>query len=114
MIEQSITLADGTVLQDSYCGYSSPDLWCFVKGLTMPECMQIFINSEKTAVIESRYYVKGYRYTGFTDLLLVQKSEDGVNIRLTWPEGGPHSVEEFDLETKTEETEEDQTTEQGR
>jgi hypothetical protein len=94
--ENRIILADGSIVMASYCGYSDRDLWCMTTGLSMMECMQIFSNPQKTQVIESYYFGLGYRYTGFTELLLVQKSEQGVDIRLTWPEGAPHSIEKIE------------------
>ncbi len=94
--ENTIKLNDGTILDESHCSHYDSSLWCYVSGKTMAECMQIFSNPEKTAEIESYFYAKTYRYIGFTELLLIQKSEDGVNVRLTWPEDGHHSVEVID------------------
>ena len=95
-IEKSIILGDGTVLENSFCGYSGRDLWCWVSGKTMMECMKIFSDPMKTDVITSYYFVKGYIYRGFTELLLIQKSDNSIDVRLTWPEGGEHSVEEIE------------------
>ena len=98
-IEKSITLGDGTILENSYCGYDPNNnryLWCYVSDKSMMECMRLFSDPYKTAAITSYYFVKGYIYRGFTELLLVQKSNDTVDIRLTWPEGAEHSVEELE------------------
>ena len=97
-IEKTITLGDGTILEDSYCGYDpgSRYLWCYVSGKSMMDCMRLFSDSYKTSTIISYYFVKGYVYKGFTELLLVQKSNDTVDVRLTWPEGVEHSVEELE------------------
>ena len=92
----SITLGDGTVLEGSHCSYAERDLWCFIKDKDMGECYQIFSDSEKTAVIQCHYASLDYRYTGFTELLMIRKAESTVNVRLTWPEGSPHSVEELE------------------
>ena len=93
---EAIILGDGTVLENSHCGYADRDLWCFVKGKEMAECFQIFSDTEKTSVIQCHILSKKYQYTGFTELLLVKKSDSTVDIRLTWPEGAPHSVEELE------------------
>lgn len=97
-VTKSITLGDGTVLENSYCGYSdgSRNLWCYINGKTMAECVDLFSDPYKTESITSTYFVKTYLYKGFTELILVQKSSLGVDVRLTWPEGGEHSVEELE------------------
>ena len=97
-IEKTIILGDGTVLESSFCGFSDRSLWCWITGKTMMECMKIFSDPIKTETITSYYFVKGYIYRGFTELLLVQKSENTVDVRLTWPEGGEHSIEEIEDE----------------
>lgn len=94
---KTIILGDGTVLENSYCGYSENNkLWCFVSGKTMKECTDIFSDPYKTSCMTSYYYDNGVIYKGFTELLLVQKSNLGADVRLTWPEGGEHSVEELE------------------
>lgn len=101
-IEQKIILGDGTVLEGSYCGYYNKDLWCYIYGKTIMECTEMFSDPNKTGVITSYFFVKGYIYKGFTELLLVQKSENTVDVRLSWPEGGQHSVEEIEDENSSE------------
>lgn len=94
---KTIILGDGTILEDSYCGYSeNKNLWCFVYGKTMMECTEIFSDPYKTSHITSYFYDNGMICKGFTELILVQKSNLGVDVRLTWPEGGEHSVEELE------------------
>lgn len=94
---EDLILGDGTILENSHCGYSDRYLWCFISGKTMLECVQIFSDSEKIAEMKSHYLFNGYLYKGFTDLLLVEKNTDGsINVRLTWPEGGEHSVEKLE------------------
>lgn len=106
LIENTIYLADGTELHDSNAGYSKPDLWCSIRGKTMMECMQMFSDRKKISEITVYNYSTGYRYIGFTNLLVVQKSQiddDMVDVRLTWPEGGAHYIQEI----KPEEEEDD-------
>lgn len=102
-IIKTTILGDGTVLENTYCGYSEPSLWCWVSGKTLLECAQMFSDPYKTSVITSYYYEQGYIYRGFTEVLLIQRSEKTIDVRLTWPEGGEHSVEEID-EDEQEET----------
>lgn len=102
-INKQTILGDGTVLENTYCGYAERSLWCWVSGKTLSECAQLFSDPYRTSVITSYYFNNGYIYRGFTDLLLIQKSENTVDVRLTWPEGGEHSVEEIE-EDEQEET----------
>ena len=96
-IRKDIIFGDGMVLENSYCVFSDRDLCCFVEGKTILECVQIFSDIEKTAVIKSHYLSRARLYKGFTDLLLVQKTYNGmISVCLTWPEGEPHSVEELE------------------
>lgn len=95
--EKCIIFGDGTVLENSHCGYADRYLWCFINGKSMLECAEMCSDLNKTSAICGYLLGRGYRYTGFTDLLLVQKSSDGsISVRLTWPEGAPHSVEELE------------------
>ena len=95
-VDKTITLGDGTVLENSYCGYSERSLWCWISGKSLIECARLFSDPYKTSVITSYYFGNGVIYRGFTELLLVQNSENTVDVRLTWPEGGEHSVEEIE------------------
>lgn len=97
-ITKTIMFGDGTVLENSYCAYDpgSRYLWCYISGKTMAECLDLFSDPYKTESITSYYFVKSYLFKGFTDLLLIQKTALGIDVRLTWPEGGEHSVEELE------------------
>lgn len=96
-IGEDIVLGDGTILDKSHCVISDRNLWCSITGKTMMECVEIFSDLEKTFSIKSHYLYKTYLYKGFTDLLLVQKTYNGIiSVCLTWPEGEPHSVEELE------------------
>lgn len=99
-LSKSIVLGDGTILEDSFCYNSGArGIWCFVSGKTILDCAKLFSDPYRTASIISYHYTKRYIYKGFTELLLIQKSSgDGVDVRLTWSEDKPHSVEEIDEE----------------
>ena len=103
----TVTLADGTVLEGS-CGLAGRSLWCWVSDKSMADCFAIFTNPEKTSKITILYTVTGYRYRGFTEMELIKTGTDAlgnatVDVKLTWPEGGEHSVEEFQIEKETQE-----------
>ena len=97
-----LTLADGTEF-DGSCGFSGRSLWCWILNKSMADCFSIFTNQEKTKEITILYTVTGYRYKGFTSLELIKTGTDAlgnptVDVKLTWPEGGEHSIEEFKIE----------------
>lgn len=95
-----VILADGTKLSNTGCGYSERNLWCWIRdGKGIQECFMLFTDPEKTKNILFRYPgKKSIRYKGFTEFLLIRKVEDGVDVRLTWPDGGTHSIEESEDE----------------
>ena len=95
-VTKEIILGDGTIIENSYCGYYDRDLWCFISGKTIAECAQLFSDHNKVSSIISRYFVKTYKYTGFTKLLMIRTTDETIDVRLTWPEGGEHSVEELE------------------
>ena len=101
-LRNCLVLADGTVLADSSCGYSGKDLWCWVSGKTMAECFRLFSDPVNLQTIECYYITEKYIYKGFTNMILIQKSETTmgkpqIDIRLTYPEGGEHSVDTEDI-----------------
>ena len=97
-MSKSIVLGDGTILEDSFCYNSgAKGIWCFVNGKTILDCAKLFSDPYRTSSITSYHYATRHVYKGFTELLLIQKADDrGVDVRLTWSENKPHSVEEFD------------------
>ena len=103
----TLTLADGTEL-DGSCGLAGRSLWCWVNNKTMADCFVLFTDPEKTKEITILYTVTGYRYKGFTILELIKTGTDAlgnetIDVKLTWPEGGEHSVEEFEIDRKKQE-----------
>ena len=99
MAYNKLTLADGTELENSSCGFAGRNLWCWIGGKTMAECFAIFSDPEKTKEINIEYYEKSIIYKGFTDFVQIRKGTDvlgneTVDVNLTWPEGGEHSIEE--------------------
>lgn len=98
--KNSVMLADGTVLENCSCGFAERSLWCWIKGYSMADCFAMFNDPEKTKAITVMFNTTGSIYRGFTDLLLIKKSSDvfgnqTVDLRMSWPEGGEHSIEEI-------------------
>ena len=94
-LSNCLKLADGTILEGDTCGYSEPSLWCWIGRRSMAECFDLFNNPQKTREITVYFTASGIVYRGFTDLRTVKKGSDTIDVQLTWPEGGEHSIEEF-------------------
>lgn len=84
--EPSLILADGTVLMNSECGYADHKLHCWVKDLNLAQVFELFSNPELTK--EIRFVLGDHvfeTYYDFTEIYLIRKMEDYIDIRL---EGG--------------------------
>lgn len=81
-----IILADGTVLDESECGYADKRLWCYLKKLTLNQAFQIFSDPEKTNKIIFEYgYVDSpvqEEYLDFVDLISINKRELTIDVCL--------------------------------
>ena len=95
-MEKSIVLSDGTILDNSVCTPINNSLWCWISGKSIPDCTKLFSDILRTDTITAYYYTGGKIYHGYTKLLLVEQLKDVVDVRLTWPEGGAHSIEEIE------------------
>lgn len=98
--KDSLRLADGTVLENSSCGFANRTIWCWISGKPMADCFSLFSDPEKTETISMKYQTTGYRYRGFTDMNVIRKNTDSVGreiieVRLAVPDGGIYSIEEF-------------------
>lgn len=98
----SLTLADGTLLENSSCGGADNSLWCWITGKSMEECFTLFNNPNKTNEITVRYNTMGIRYKGYTEMQVIRRGKDvfdndTVDVRMTYPEGAEHSIEEFEI-----------------
>lgn len=81
-----LILADGTVLENCECGYSSRNLWCFLKDIPFGEAFQYFSSPEKfsTVIFEMTFgdITDRITYSGFQEITAVQQSENSVDVRL--------------------------------
>ena len=99
MADGILKLKDGTVYDDSDCGYSDRYIWCWLKNATFSQAFADFSDPAKTSEIHVIHGNHETIYTGFTDLDLVRKSEYEpgkytVNVRLT---GENIHIEEQDI-----------------
>lgn len=72
-----LILADGTVLEDGECGCSGGMLWCWIRGTTLREAAEIFLDAGKTARIVFEYGGMSDTYEGFTECAALTADEDG-------------------------------------
>lgn len=106
-LDGRLILADGTVLENSRCGFADGTLWCWISGLTMADCFSIFSNPDNVRTITRLYQTVGYRYTGFINIDTIKRGTDGlgndtIDVKLT-PNGNDFSIEEFPIEPIIEE-----------
>lgn len=94
----SLILADGTVLDNSNCGYNEGILHCWIKEKTLNEVFSLFSDPEKTKVIKHVYRSQVIIYRDFTDLYLIRKLEDYIDVRLTGGTKGEVENDETDFE----------------
>ena len=84
--KKRLILADGTVLENCECGYSSKTLWCFLAGISFGETFQYFSSPEKyhKIIFELEYegFIDKITYTGLDQITAVQQSEFTVDVRL--------------------------------
>lgn len=86
-----VILADGTRLNGS-CGYAEKNLWIWIEDKTMAECFELFNSSIRTQKIACEYFTHNKIYTGFTVLKTIRAMENTIDVCLTWPDGGEHSI----------------------
>lgn len=80
----TITLNDGTVLEDASVLNMSGSLCFFVRnGMTMAEVFGLFNDPEKTGTITVTQYGQEKTYEGYTDLNMIQKDDAQVSGILT-------------------------------
>lgn len=83
---ETITLNDGTVINDAVTIGAIPGLWVHIqKGLTLAEAFALFSDPEKTAVIasdrsEPNRPNEGTVYEGYTDLYMLKREDDGMIV----------------------------------
>lgn len=77
-----LILADGTLLEESDCGYFDHELHCWIRKMDMTGAFLMFSDSERTKTIHYLYLGTEEVYDGFTQIVLVRQMEDYVEIRL--------------------------------
>ena len=88
----SLILNNGVVYEDSQCGYADHNLWCWIKGSSLNEVFAAFSDPENTKVIRFLYGDTEETYTGFTEIVLIRKSEFTVDVRLVRKTGDQDGV----------------------
>ena len=81
---ETLTMNDGTVLEDSHVILNNGLLSFYVQnGMTLPEVYVIFSDPQKTAKITAFRFGAERVYEGYTDLNFIQKSESQISGGLT-------------------------------
>lgn len=76
---ETITLADGTVIENAHVSESDGRLYFYIEnGMTLAEVFAVMIDQEKTATITGLRYQQETVYEGYTDLESIRK--DGGQI----------------------------------
>ena len=81
-----LVLKDGTILEQSDCGYADRELWCFLRNVTFFEAFQLFSDPAKFEKIRYEIgLIENYTritYSGLTQVITVNQTEETVNVRL--------------------------------
>ena len=81
-----VVMADGTELIDATIGYANRHIWCYLQNITLPVAYDLFSDPQKIGTLVFDYGDMQDVYEGFTELHTIQRSENGVDIRLDRPE----------------------------
>ena len=80
---ETITLADGTVLENSHVLNDSENLFFYIQnGMSMAKVFSAMNNTKKTATIRAFQYQQETIYEGFTDLCAISKENNQISGRL--------------------------------
>lgn len=85
MSTQRLILNNGTVLEDSGCGYSAGQLWCYIPHISMMEAFSLFSNSQNTSKIIFQLgesFPEDIVYEGFSHLGSMMEQENQIDIML--------------------------------
>lgn len=75
---QTLTLNDGTVLQNSHVLRDRNILWFYLQEITFAGAFELMANAEKTARIEQDAYGSVTAFEGYTDLFCLRREDDGM------------------------------------
>lgn len=79
---QKITMNDGTVFDNSGCGYSEGFLWCYLTGYALQDVAGTFFNADATGHIVYEYPLETIEYDGYTSVKAMMATEKGCSICL--------------------------------
>lgn len=74
---ETLTMNDGTVIDEGYAGYSQGHLWCYFAGYTIQEAAALFFDPAKTSHIVYQYGTHSTEYDGFTECTFISIDVDG-------------------------------------
>ena len=82
-MDETILLANGTLIENAHCLESSWVLFVYIQGTEdMQTYFDLFINPENLTVIHENRYGQEKDYTGYTDMYSITKENGNVNLAL--------------------------------
>ena len=76
-IKLGLIFSDGTVIEDGFCSLDGEELICIIKGFSMNQSAQLFLDPARTARIEYRTQYESRIYDGFSDCWSIFKDANG-------------------------------------
>ena len=80
---ETITLNDGTILNGHILedGFGQR-IFVYIDGMSLMQGFMLMSNASKTSVMVANNRGTEHTYTGFTDFVLIQKSEFTIDVEL--------------------------------
>ena len=75
---ETITLNDGTVLENSHVLLSRNVLWFYLNGVSFEDAFALMSDVDKTIRIVASSYGSETEYTAYTDLFCLRREDDGM------------------------------------
>lgn len=75
---ETVTLNDGTVLNDSHVLESRGILWFYLRGVTFERAYELMVDDGRTERIVMNSYGSETVFTGYTDLFSLRREDDGM------------------------------------
>ena len=75
---ETITLNDGTVLENSHVVLGRNILWFYLNGISFNDAFTLMSDPDNTVEIVAEQYGVETTYTGYTDLFSLTREDDGM------------------------------------
>jgi len=75
---ETLTMNDGTVIENSHVIQNGKTLWFYLSGVTFDQAYRLMSKPAKTQSITADFYGSQTIYTGFTNLFCLTQEESGI------------------------------------